>query len=198
VTVVIDKSVTEDPKNGEIIVSGPNVMRGYYNRPDETEKVVQADGSFRTGDMGYIDDDGFLFITGRIKEQYKLENGKYVVPSPLEEELKLSPYIANVMLYGANRPHNVALVVPDMLALEGLAKKEGFALDDVAQNERVRSLLQAQLDKYSAGFKGYERPKALTITVDDFTTENGMLTPSMKLKRRHVLAKYEDQITALY
>jgi long-chain acyl-CoA synthetase len=174
------------------------VMSGYHNRPEENAEVLRADGTFRTGDMGYLDADGYLFITGRIKEQYKLETGKYVVPSPLEEELKLSPLIANIMLYGANRPHNVALVVPDMAALQALSEKEGFALDNVATNERVIKLLQGELDKYSAKFKSYEKPKALTITTEDFTTENGLLTPSMKLKRRHVLGKYEPQILALY
>jgi long-chain acyl-CoA synthetase len=198
VTVRIDTQVTGDPVNGEIIVAGPNVMRGYHNRPEENAQVFCEDGSFRTGDMGYVDSDGFLFITGRIKEQYKLETGKYVVPSPLEEQLKLSPLIANVMLHGANRPHNVALVVPDMASLEDVARKEGFALDNVANNPRVKVLLQAELDKYSAAFKGYERPKDLTITTEDFTIENGMLTPSLKLKRRNVLAKYEAQLEALY
>lgn len=198
VTVRIDTQVTGDPVNGEIIVSGPNVMRGYHNRPEENAQVFCEDGAFRTGDMGYIDSDGFLFLTGRIKEQYKLENGRYIVPSPLEEQLKLSPLIANVMLHGANRPHNVALVVPDMASLEDVARKGGFALDNVVNNPRVKELLQAELDKYSESFRGYERPKDLTITTEDFTTENGMLTPSLKLKRRNVLAKYEAQLEALY
>ena len=198
VTVRIDTQVTGDPVNGEIIVKGPNVMQGYHNRPEENAQVFCEDGSFRTGDMGYLDDDGFLFITGRIKEQYKLENGKYIVPSPLEEQLKLSPLITNLMLHGANRPHNVALVVPDMAALEDFARKEGFALDNVNNNPRVKTLLQAELDKYSQTFRSYERPKDLLITTEDFTTENGMLTPSLKLKRRNVLAKYEGQLEALY
>ena len=92
--------------------------------------------------MGYLDADGFLYITGRIKEQYKLENGKYVVPSPLEEQLKLSPYVANVMVYGDNKPYNVALVVPDAEALKAWAAKQGVTLGDVARNERVRELFQ--------------------------------------------------------
>lgn len=198
VTVTIDRAVTGDALNGEIVVSGPNVMQGYHNRPEENDKVIQADGSFRTGDMGHLDEDGFLFITGRIKEQYKLETGKYVVPSPLEEDLKLSPFIANIMIYGANRPHNVALVVPDMAALQQVAEKEGFALDNVATNERVIALLQGELDKYSKDFKGYERPRALVITTEDFTMENGMLTPSMKVRRNQVLEKYGEQLAALY
>lgn len=198
VMVRIDTQVTGDPVSGEVVVAGPNVMAGYHNRPEENEKVFCQDGALRTGDMGYVDEEGFLFITGRIKEQYKLENGKYVVPSPLEEELKLSPLIANVMLYGANRPHNVALVVPDLPALQEALGKTGIPLTELESNPQVRDLLQAELDKYSQTFKGYERPKALTLTTEDFTTENGMLTPSLKLKRRNVLTKYQEQMDALY
>lgn len=198
ITVRIDKSVTDDPINGEIIVSGPNVMQGYHNRPEENEKVFCEDGSFRTGDMGYIDDEGFIFITGRIKEQYKLENGKYVVPSPLEEQLKLSPYITNIMLHGANRRYNVAVVVPDMLSLEERAEKEGWKLGDVATSQEAHRLLSEELEKYSQSFKHYERPKSFVITTEDFTTENGQLTPSMKIKRRAVLSQYGDALEALY
>src|SRR6202008_499915 len=96
VRVVIDKTVTNDPKNGEIVVYGPNVMQGYYNHKAETDAVFTSDGGFRTGDMGHLDEDGYLYITGRIKEQYKLENGKYVVTSPREDQLKLSQFIANL------------------------------------------------------------------------------------------------------
>src|SRR5690606_40201830 len=129
VEVRIETEKTGDSKNGEIIVKGPNVMQGYHNREEENSAVFCEDGAFRTGDMGYLDEDGYLFITGRIKEQYKLETGKYVVPSPLEEELKLSPFILNVMLYGANRPHNVALVVADVPAIEKWAGERGVVLD---------------------------------------------------------------------
>ena len=125
--------VTGDPKNGEIVVYGDNVMHGYHNRPEEDAKIFTADRGLRTGDMGYVDDDGYLYITGRIKEQYKLENGKYVVPSPLEEQLKLSPYIGNVMLYGANKPHNVALVVLNLVNLAKWAEREGVTLGDPTQ-----------------------------------------------------------------
>ncbi|MCZ7684714.1 MAG: AMP-binding protein [Sandaracinaceae bacterium] len=112
VRIGIDRNVTGDPKHGEIIVHGHNVMKGYHALPEENEKVFTKDGGFRTGDMGYLDEDGFLYITGRIKEQYKLENGKYVVPAPLEELLKLSPFITSAFVHGANKPYNVALVVP--------------------------------------------------------------------------------------
>src|SRR5690606_12759594 len=117
VKVVIDESQTEEPGEGEIIVYGPNVMKGYHNRPEETAAVMLDDGGFRTGDLGMLDKEGYLYITGRIKELYKLENGRYVAPAALEEELKVSPYISNVVLYGANIPYNTALVTPSMDAL---------------------------------------------------------------------------------
>ena len=139
VSIVIDREVTGDDKHGEIIIYGPNVMQGYHNREEETAAVMLEDGGFRSGDMGYLDEDGYLFISGRIKEQYKLENGKYVVPSPLEEQLKLSPFLANIMLYGHNRPHNVALVVPDMDVVTKWSDEQGLALNaDLNLDETLR------------------------------------------------------------
>lgn len=199
VEIRIDREVTGDPVHGEILVSGPNVMVGYYNRPEENAQVLLPDGSFRTGDMGYVDEDGFLFITGRIKEQYKLENGKYVVPSPLEEELKLSPYILNVMLYGSNRPHNVALVVLDVAAIQKWASEQGKTLrDDLTTDPEAKRLIAGELAKYSADFRGYEKPQDFLLITEDFTLENDMLTPSLKLKRRNVLARYESRLAELY
>lgn len=198
VTVKIDTQVTGHSKQGEIIVYGPNVMRGYYNRPEDNAKVLLPDGGFRTGDMGYLDEDGYLYITGRIKEQYKLENGKYVVPAPLEEDLKLSPYILNVMLYGANQPHNVALVVADEAALKTWAEREGLELGDLNRNPRVKELLAEELDRCGSGFRSYEKPKDFLVITEDFTVENDMLTPSLKLKRRNVLARYEERLLGLY
>ena len=102
---------------GEVLIKGPNVMQGYHNLDEQTAAVMREDGAFRSGDLGRLDSEGYLYITGRIKEQYKVENGQYVVPAPLEEQLKLSGYINQVMVYGANKPHNVALIVPDVEAL---------------------------------------------------------------------------------
>ena len=173
-------------------------MLGYHNLPEDNAAVFTDDGGFRTGDMGRIDEEGFLFITGRIKEQYKLENGKYVVPSPLEEELKLSPFIANVMIHGANKPFNVALVVPDPASLEKWATETGKSLGDVTKSDDVKQLIQEELKKYGKSFKGFERPEKFVLTSEDFTTDNGMLTPTLKLKRRNVLQKYEGALDALY
>jgi long-chain acyl-CoA synthetase len=198
VAIQIDRSVTGDPKHGEIIVKGPNVMQGYHNRPEETQAVLMEDRSFRTGDMGYVDAEGYLYITGRIKEQYKLENGKYVVPSPMEEQLKLSPYIANVMIYGSNKPHNVALIVPDSEALRVWAEKQGTTLGDVRTNKQVHDLIRSEIDTLSKDIKGYERVQDFVLCLDDFTTENGMLTPTLKVKRRVVLERYGKELDGLY
>jgi long-chain acyl-CoA synthetase len=198
VEITLDKSVTGDAKNGEILIKGPNIMQGYHNRAEENAQVLMKDRTFRSGDMGYVDEDGYLYITGRIKEQYKLENGKYVVPSPLEEELKLSPFIANVMIHGANKPYNVALIVPDKSAITRWAAEKGVKIESIEKSDDVKKLIEEELKKHSTSFKGFERPQRFALTTEDFTTDNGMLTPTLKLKRRNVLAKYEKDLDALY
>jgi long-chain acyl-CoA synthetase len=201
VKIVIDKAALGDPKHGEIVVYGPNVMVGYHNREEDNKAAFTEDGGFRTGDLGYVDDDGFLFITGRIKEQYKLENGKYVAPAPLEEQLKLSPFIINAMVYGDNRLYNVALIVPDLDAVKAWAGTQGISADSDAkllENARLKEMIQSEVDKASAEFKGFEKVRRITLTAEDFTTQNGMLTPSLKVKRRVVWQSYGPQIEALY
>ena len=176
---------------GEIVVYGHNVMKGYFKRPEENAAVFTKDGGFRTGDMGYIDPHGFLFITGRIKEQYKLENGKYVVPTPLEEQLKLSPYVANAMVYGDNQPFNVALVVANVPAVQhvGRASTQRAAGRRRGACSRTSACVRSSRTRSrstAAAFKGFESIQDFALIADDFTTENGMLTPSLKLKRRKV------------
>jgi len=197
--VAIDTSAGTGAKEGEIIVYGPSVMVGYHHRPEENAKTFTLDGGLRTGDLGYIDEDGYLFVTGRIKEQYKLENGKYVMPSTIEEELKLSPYISNVFVYGADRPFNVALVVLAEDALRTWARSEGLTLSgELATDAHVRRLVASELEARSAGFRAFERPKDFVILGEDFTVENGLLTPTLKLKRREVLARHAARVEALY
>jgi long-chain acyl-CoA synthetase len=189
-----------DPGVGEIIVYGPNVMTGYHNLPDETAAVFTEDGGFRTGDLGRLDKEGFLYITGRVKEQYKLENGKYVVPAPLEEQLKLSPYVNQVMIYGANRPYNVALVVPDEAALMEWAAINGKSKDlkVLLEDGEVRKLIEGQVAEYGKTFKGYEHPRRFKLIGEEFSTDNDMLTPKMSLKRRNVMKVYGELIETLY
>jgi long-chain acyl-CoA synthetase len=199
VTVSIDTSRGDTPGEGEIIIHGPNVMKGYHARPDDNARAFTEDGGLRTGDLGRIDEAGYLYITGRLKEQYKLENGKYVMPSPLEERLALSPYIRNVMLYGDGRPYNVALVVVEPEPIRGWATEQGLTLaGDLATDPRVRTLIQGELDRQAQDFRSYERPLACVITESPLTVENGLLTPTLKLKRRAVVARYGAALDALY
>lgn len=207
VTVFIcddEQNVLPDGEEGEIVVSGPNIMKGYLNLKEATDEVivtVEGKRAFRTGDMGQRGTDGFIRITGRFKEQYKLENGKYVSPAPLEEKLQLSGYIAQAMLYGFNKPHNVAVIVPDFESVEKWAKQNGIqdtSHDALATNPKVEALILEEIEKYAGDFKGYERPKQILLVTEEFSPENDMLTPSLKLKRRNVIKEYETQIDALY
>jgi long-chain acyl-CoA synthetase len=203
-TPVVDRSADGNGGRieGEIVVYGPNVMRGYYNRPADTAEALTNDGGVRTGDMGFVDGDGFLSITGRIKEQYKLENGKYVVPTPIEEQIKLSPYVANVLVYGDNKPYNVALIVANMPAITKWSQGEQIALPNDANavlvDPRVRALFKKELERLASGFKGYESIRDFALIATDFTTDNGMLTPKMSLKRRRVIEVYGSLFDQLY
>jgi long-chain acyl-CoA synthetase len=199
--VVIDKAGTGDPKIGEVVVYGPNVMQGYYKLPEDTAAVFTPDGGFRTGDLGYLDEDNYLYITGRIKEQYKLENGKYVVPAPLEEVIKLSPFVANVLVYGDNKPFNVALLVPNLDAVREWARAHGLgdkSDEQLLGDERVRSKMKEEVDRVSSDFKGYERIRKFALISEDFTLANDMLTPKLSVRRKNVMKKWGPEIERLY
>ncbi|HSF84850.1 MAG TPA: long-chain fatty acid--CoA ligase [Acidimicrobiia bacterium] len=200
VRIELGEADSADPDTGEIIVYGHNVMQGYHNLPEENAKVFTDDGGFRTGDLGHIDADGFLYIVGRVKEQYKLANGKYVVPTMIEEKMSLSPYIANAMVYGDNRPYNIALVVLEMEATEGWAKAQGFDLEghELVNDPRVLGLIGEEISKTTSGIPRYERIKEFALLSEDFTTENGMLTPTLKVKRPVVLDHFSEDVEKLY
>jgi len=200
--IVIDKSVVgPDAKDGEIIIYGPNVMQGYYNKPEATAAVMTADGGFRTGDRGRLDEEGFLFITGRLKEQFKLENGKYVFPVSIEEDIKLNHYIENAMIYGEGKEFNVCLIIPDFAVLDKWAEKNNLPKDheQLLKLEEVKSFLTNEVNSSLSGkYATYEMPKKLIFISEPFTLANGTLTQTMKLKRRIVFEKYKDQIAASY
>ncbi len=200
--VVIDKSASEEgAEDGEIIVYGPNIMKGYHNKPEETAKVLMPDGGFRTGDRGYFDEDGFLWITGRIKEQYKLSNGKYVFPAVIEEEIKLLPYVANAMVYGDGKPYNICLVLPDFEVTKRWADQKGVSSDpgDLLASEEFKTMLTEEIKSHlKKNFGRYEIPEKYLFIGEDFTVENNMLTQTMKLKRRVVIDRYANEIEKLY
>uniref|UniRef100_A0A7R9WQU6 AMP-dependent synthetase/ligase domain-containing protein n=1 Tax=Craspedostauros australis TaxID=1486917 RepID=A0A7R9WQU6_9STRA len=192
-----------DGEEGEICCVGPNVMRGYHNKPEDTAEVITMapDGvsrMFHTGDLGTMDDDGWVRVTGRLKEQYKLENGKYVVPTPIEEAISLSRFISQVVLCGANRPHNVVLLVPDWTAVrDELDFAASVSEDDLASDDRVRRLIDGEVTSHCAQFKKFEIPTKWAL-VAPFTNANSMLTPKMSIRRHKVMQAYEDVIAHLY
>jgi len=187
--------------DGEIVIYGPNVMKGYHNRPEDTRATMTPDGGFRTGDRGRLDKDGFLFITGRIKEQYKLENGKFCFPVSLEEAICLVPFVQQAVIYGNNRPYNICVVVPDFDVLLHYAKEKGLPTDTntlVARQDIIDMIGDAITNQLKGKFGGYEIPKKFLILPEAFSLDNGTLTQTMKLKRKVVLDRLMDQIEALY
>ena len=200
--VVIDKpAVEEDPLDGEIVVYGPNVMKGYHNMPEETRKVIMEDKGFRTGDRGRFDEDGYLWITGRIKEQYKLQNGKYVFPAVIEEEIKLLPCAANAMVYGDGRAYNICLVFPDYEVAARWAAEKGVSKDpeDLVANAEFVDMMKRKITEHlKKSFGAYELPKKFIFLTNDFTVENKMLTQTLKLKRTVVFENFQTEIDKLY
>ena len=201
VRIEIDKSVEgSKEEDGEVIAYGENIMLGYHNLPEKTKESINDDGGLRTGDLGHLDADGYLYITGRVKEQYKLENGKYVAPAPLEESLKLSAYIDEVMLYGFNRPHNVVVIVAAMPTVEKFAEENGISEsgESLLGDPLVRELFQKQLEHYGKDFKSFERPQNFALLSEEWGIDNGLLTPTLKLKRAVVEDQFMSQIESLY
>ena len=190
-------------EEGEICAVGPNVMKGYYNNKEATDEVISVapDGvsrMFHTGDLGRMDENGWVRVTGRLKEQYKLENGKYVVPTPIEESIGLSRFIAQVVLCGANRPYNVALLVPDLATIRSHLKlPESTTDEEVIHDERVRELIDEEIKAKCKHLKKFEVPQAWAF-VPAFTAANHMLTPKMSIRRHKVIQTYGDIIQHLY
>jgi long-chain acyl-CoA synthetase len=202
VRIVLDHTVAgAEDDSGEIVVYGHCVMAGYHNLPEETARALTSDGGLRTGDLGRFDAEGFLHITGRLKELYKLENGKYVAPAVLEEQLTLSSFIEQAFVHGADRPFNVALIVPSRAALEEWARAHelgALAYDELLREPGVRALIEGEIAAASAQFKGFERIADFALVTEPFSVESGTLTPTLKIKRRRVLDRHRDRLEALY
>ena len=208
--VIIDRSRTgETGDDGEILCFGPQCMIGYHNKPEQTKEViVEMKGmrGVRTGDRGRLDEDGFLFITGRFKEEYKLANGKYIHPDTIEREMKILPWILNAVITGAGHEYNVGLIVPDMNLLKHKAEEMNLSVDpkDIFDSSKpaghkFKDLLTAEVQNHLKKILGsYEIPRKFEFVKEDFTLDNGMLTQTMKLKRRVVMEKYGDMLENLY
>lgn len=189
----------------EIHARGPTVMRGYWQRPVETEQAFTSEGWFRTGDIGHIDQDGFVHITDRLKDVIVTSGGKNIAPQPIELRVQASPYIAQALLIGDRRPYAAMLVVPDFAALEAWAAARrppgpgaGTTRAALVADPGVVALLEREVDERTAEFAQVERPKRIAIVADEFTVENGMLTPTLKIRRRMVEERYADLIGTMY
>jgi len=187
--------------DGEIETRGPNVMRGYYNKPEETRAVFTEDGWFKTGDIGTIDEDGFLRITDRKKELFKTSGGKYIAPQPIEQLIKGSPFVNQVVLIGNGRRFPAALIVPDWERIESYAQLKGIETRVRAQlckHPRIIDLFERQVAGLTSDLAQFEKVKKLGLLEKELTIEGGELTPTLKVKRRVVDEKYRDVIDALY
>jgi long-chain acyl-CoA synthetase len=153
---------------------------------------------FHTGDLGRRGEGGFIKVTGRLKEQYKLENGKYVVPTPIEEAIGMSRFITQVVLCGANRPFNVALLVPEWpIIRKEIGADDSVSDEELANDERVTALIDSEIAKTTAKMKKFEVPQAWAF-VAPFTAANNMLTPKMSIRRHKVIQTYEELVNGLY
>ena len=187
--------------DGEILVKGPNVMQGYYHKPEATREAFTSDGWFRTGDIGRLDDDGYLTITDRKKELLKTAAGKFVAPAPIENTLKTSPYITNAIVVGDSRKFVSVLIVPNFANIEAAARKAGHDFATPAQmtaDPWVRDLLSHEIERLTAPLAQYEKPKRFAMIEQDFTYAGGELTYTMKMKRRVIEQRYADVIARLY
>ena len=186
--------------DGEILVRGHNVMMGYYKDEEKTAEVIQ-NGWFHTGDIGEFTDEGFLKITDRKKEMFKTSGGKYVSPQLLENALKASLFIEQVMVIGDGKKHPSALVVPDPVAIEEWCKRHDLAfpgLAEIAHAPRIVERIEKDVNQLMSGFAKWEQVKVIRVLSEPFTIEGGELTPTLKLKRKPILAKYQDVIEAIY
>lgn len=187
--------------DGEIEALGPGVMLGYYNKPDATNEAFTPDGWFRTGDIGRIDEDGFLIITDRKKELFKTSGGKYIAPSPIEQRIVASRFVSQAALVGNGRKFAAALIVPNFEMLDSYARHKGFqpmTPAEYCRDERIRDLFRRQIEEINRSLSRFETIKAFALLDKEFSVEGGELTPTLKLKRRVIDEKYKDVIDRIY
>jgi len=188
-------------EDGEVLAKGPNIMRGYWNKPEETKKVFNAEGWFQTGDVGVVDREGFLTLTDRKKELIINAYGKNVAPAPIEEALKHIRYVTNAVLIGDRRKYLIALIVPNFERLEAWASANNVEFrssTELLRNPKVRALFQQAINIVNGDEPSEKRIKDFDFLPTDFSIEGGELTPTLKVKRRVVSEKYKDKIDGLY
>jgi long-chain acyl-CoA synthetase len=186
--------------DGEILVRGPSVFKGYWNRPEETQNAFQ-DGWFKTGDIGHIDRDGYLSVTDRKKELIKTSGGKFIAPQPIENSLKLNPFIGTAAIIGDKRKFAFVIISPNFVLLETWAHENKIAFSSRAElvaDPKVQELYEGIAAEVNKNLARFEKLKRVLLVPDEFTADNGALTPTMKLRRRVIEERYRRQIDDLY
>ena len=195
----LDVKIAED---GEITVKGPNVFQGYYKNEEQTKEAFTEDGYFKTGDIGHIDNEGFLIITDRKKEMFKTSGGKYVAPQVIENQAKASKFIEQIMVVGDGEKMPCALVQPDFNFAKGWAErhrvKVGKTPAEIAKSPELKARIEKEIAKLNETLSNWEKIKRIELTPEVWTIESGMLTPTMKLKRKVVKEKFQDLYNKLY
>jgi long-chain acyl-CoA synthetase len=187
-------------EDGEILVRGPSVFEGYWNRPEETQNAFQ-DGWFKTGDIGHIDADGYLSVTDRKKELIKTSGGKFIAPQPIENSLKLNPFVGTAAIIGDKRKFAFVIISPNFALLENWARENKISFASRAEligHPKVQTLYEGIAEETNKNLARFEQLKRVLLVPDEFTADNGSLTPTMKLRRRIVEDRYRRQIDNLY
>ena len=188
-------------EENEILVKGPTVMRGYFNKPEETAAVFTADGWFRTGDAGRIDDNGALVLTERLKDLFKTSNGKYIAPQAIESRLGEDKYIDQVAVIGDSRKYVTAIIVPAIEALKEYARRKKIqyqSLEDLLKNSQIIEMLTRRIEALQEGLASFEKIKKFTLLPREFTMESGELTNTLKIRRPVINRRYASEIEAMY
>ena len=188
-------------EDGEILIRGPQVMKGYYNRPEDTAQAIDADGWFHTGDIGELDEDGFLRITDRKKDLIVTAGGKNVAPQPIENRLKANPFVEQAVLIGDRRRFVSVLVVPAFERLEAWARGQGITWSDrrnLLADPAVQRHMDSEVRKELRDLASFETPKKVALLEDDFTIGNGILTPTLKVKRKVIQDRFREVIDDIY
>lgn len=188
-------------KQSEILVKGPTVMRGYYNRPEATAEALDEEGWFHTGDAGYFDAEGSLILTERLKDLFKTSNGKYIAPQALESRLGEDKYIEQVAVIGDQRKYVTAIIIPAFEALKEYANRKKIAfknVDELIENSEIKKMLAERIERLQSGFASFEKIKRFTLLPKEFSIESGELTNTLKLRRPIINNRYANEIEAMY
>jgi long-chain acyl-CoA synthetase len=196
-----DVDVLIAPEDGEIWLRGPNVTQGYLNRPQATQEAWTEDGWFKTGDVGRVDENGFLYITDRKKELVVTAGGKKIPPTLIEGIFKRNSFISHAFLYGEGRPYCTMLFTLNDLELRGILNAEGIAVapgESLAKHSVVLAMVEKAVERTNSELASYESIKKFTVLEEDFTIENGLLTPTLKMKRKKITERYAQAIESMY